>query len=110
MLLSTLCCTLTVRHLDGACFQEELHLNITGKAKKTTSYCYRFSELAPASVEKSETSQLSGIPAMECLQCSTVPCSEYKNIWLWSVFHMLQQDKISDVNNTLLFVFRIFLS
>lgn len=108
MLVSSSCCILTVRHVDVACFQEELHLNITGKARETTSYFYRFSELAPASVEKSKTCQLSGIPAMECLLCSTVQYTEDKNIWLWSVFHMPQQDKISDINNTLLFVFIIF--
>lgn len=108
--MSNLCCVLTVRHVNVAYFQEELHLSFTGKARKTTPYFYRFSDLAPASIEKSETSQLSGITAMECLQCSTLQYTEYKNIWLWSVFHMLQQDKISDINNTLLFVFIMFLS
>lgn len=105
LVLSNLCCVFTGRHVDVAYFQEELHLNITGKARKTTSYFYRFSDLAPASIETSETSQLSGITAMECLQCSTLQYTEYKNIWLWSVLHMLQQDKISDINNTLLFCF-----
>lgn len=58
LLLSSLCCVLTVRHVDVTCFQGELHWGIMGKARKTTFFFYIFSELAPASTEKNETSQL----------------------------------------------------
>lgn len=58
LLLSNLCCVLTVRHVDVTCFQGELHLGIMGKARKTTFSFYIFSELAPTSIEKNETSQL----------------------------------------------------
>lgn len=58
LLLSSLCCVLTVKRVDVTCFQGELHLGIMGKARKTTFFFYMFSELAPASIEKKETSQL----------------------------------------------------
>lgn len=58
MVLSTLCCVLTVRHVGVTCFQEDLHLIIMRKAGETTFYFYMFSELAAASIEKNETSPL----------------------------------------------------